>query len=197
MRRFVFILMFFAPIAMGAERRVIEISPLRSVLGYTATRVELFALPDLSIGSSYDEMRNLGNREGKWDEVRRFGVEATFYPDNEVGEGLMVGAGLGFREALLGYQQERSYRSDTQYTADNRYDSWALLEKSIIVPAFVGFRISFGSFLTASVRYVFENEIFSSGSIVERDIKSYGFSPKAESGKIVNQYVTVYTGVEL
>lgn len=176
---------------------IVEVAPLRSLMGQWATRFEYSIGSNISIGGGVDRTISGSLKQSNHNLVEKFGLEVSYYADLLGVSTVFLGGGLTYRGCSLGSKRRRDYSTAIQYDDDNSYDTWAYREQSILLPIFVGYRYTLGKIFTGSIRFTFDKALYSANSVVSKDIKSYGFEPSAEALPQKSSHVSAFIGVDI
>lgn len=169
------------PLGWGAESRplVLEVAPLRGVMGHPSLRGEVGLYPRATLGARVESSDGRSERDGFKDRRRSFGIDGAWYPWGVKVSGPFLGAGLIWEEADIGRQRRRDGVTSQRSTADQSHDLWVNHDAYLAAEQAVGYRIVSGEIMTMSLR-LSRDETLHQRSRVERDT-IYSLEPDLDS----------------
>lgn len=132
---------------------VIELAPLRGMIGQPSARGEALLTPRVAIGGGYEAWSSESERTDFTDRHTAMQMEGLFYPLALGSYPVFVGAGLRFEQAELGRQATRRTTTWARTSSDERYDRWVNHDSYYSVTESIGYRLVTNSVFTGSVRF--------------------------------------------
>ncbi len=132
---------------------VIELAPLRGLVGQPSARGEALVTPRVAIGGGYEAWSSESERPDFTDRHTAMQMEGLFYPLGIGSYPVFIGAGLRLEQAELGRQATRGATTWARTTADDRYDRWVNRDSYYSVTESVGYRLVTNSIFTGAVRF--------------------------------------------
>lgn len=147
---------------------ILELAPLRGIIGQPAVRGEALITPRAGIGGGYEAWSSASDRDDFTDHHTAIHMEGLFYPLGLAQYPVFVSAGLQFEQAEIGRQEIRRTTTWARTSASERYDRWVNRDTYYSLTESVGYRLVTDSVFTGSIRYT-RDELFGSSSSNDAD----------------------------
>ncbi len=148
----------------GQPSAVLELAPLRGLVGQPSARGEAMMTPRLVLGGGYEAWSGESERQDFTDRHTAMHMEGLFYPLGMASYPVFVSVGLKFEQAELGRQRTRRTTTWARTTADERYDRWVNHDSYYSVMESVGYRLITNSVFTGSIRFMRDELLHASSS---------------------------------
>lgn len=131
---------------------IVELAPLRGLIGQPSARGEAMIAPRVAIGGGYEAWSGESQRQDFTDHHTAIGMEGIFYPLGMGSHPVFVAAGMRLEQAELGRQETRRTTTWARTNADERYDRWINHDSYYSLTESVGYRLVTDSVFTGMVR---------------------------------------------
>lgn len=138
----------------GQNAAIVELAPLRGLIGQPAARGEGILTKNAAIGGGYESWSGESERDDFTDRYTSFHMEGLYYPLGLQTYPVFVGLGLKFEKAEIGRQEKRRTTTWARTTASERYDRWVNHDDYYSLVESLGYRLITGSVFTGSIRLV-------------------------------------------
>lgn len=181
-------LALLGPVAKGAQNgNIVEVSPLRGVLGYPIVRGEFPIWKNVSFGLSYDEAHWVGARSDFVNSKKSYRGGVLVYPDEFGLKSFFFGAGLGYETAQIGYSNEANTQTWVPSLAQDKYDKWKRDDQYLTFTQTIGMRFFAAQYSTASIRLELDQPVFEDSKLTKEVTRSdsidYSQTKRPELGK--------------
>lgn len=176
---------------------MLEIAPLRGMLGQLAVRAEAPFLGKFAVAGAYDQFATASERANFHDTHTATAAETLFYPLGFNDYPVFFAAGVRRENATTGRQRLRDTNSWARTNADELYDRWTNHDTFLSSTQSLGYRLNRLGFATASLRYVRDEVISASSSVGRDDVRGFDPDLSSRGRKRVMSSLLLHAGVYL
>jgi hypothetical protein len=180
-----------------ASGRLIEVDPLKTMVGDPSLRIEVPVFERISVELFGENETSEGDRDDMLDSKKTFGLGAMYYPQGFLSESFFFGAALGYESIKLGRQREADTQTWVGTTSEDRYDRWRNHDDYITFRQTVGARLFMRGFTTASIRLVLDQPIWENHSVREDQINSSKIHPGSPGRDQFGKHFMLHAGFQL
>jgi len=183
--------------AFGIGTGIIEISPLRAVLGTPEFKVEVPVMANLNWSFGYQDLQIENAQMNKMDKSTAFDVSALFHSTAYLTKGLFLGPGLIWEENTNYRTQKSASRTWERQTSLETEDQWKIMRKALKIKQSVGYRVNFGEYNTGSIRVQLDKVVYTSNRVDQITINSDEVDEVVVESPTWSKTIAFYWGINI
>ncbi len=178
-----------------APHWLLEAAPLQGAMGQVALRYEKRWQDKFYIGYGLEQKRYFGQRSDVQNVSYRAQFELVGQPKIEPLPGAFWFGGFALEYAKIGRRQERDYLTNIKYSEEERWDLWENQDVYASLPLGMGYRWQLGSFVTTSIRYIYDSLLYQHSTSRAEEIYSPSVDMATQGRLAHTQHLIFYAGI--